>query len=167
MKQKMIVKPERGFTLIELMIVIALFAIIAFVATPITGAWIADADLMRTEGELHQAVGRAKSIALRNPAGASSGEAAGIVCISDTNALSVKQGNVDGAPDCAAAGDVMWSVQLDEDVAITTDGVGSSALSCMCFNSKGLLTDVGCSTCATDTTFTLAVGNKHVPVSLY
>lgn len=58
-----------GFTLVELLIVLFIVGILAFMAVPFTLAWVDQADVQRAHGQLIQAHGMAKSLALRNPNG--------------------------------------------------------------------------------------------------
>ena len=58
-----------GFTLVELLIVLFIVGLLAFMAVPFTIAWVHQADVQRAHGQLIQAYGMAKSVALRNPKG--------------------------------------------------------------------------------------------------
>ena len=58
---------QRGVTLIELMIAIALFAILALAIFPLGRAWVANQQITMTEKLFLEAYARAKNEALRNP----------------------------------------------------------------------------------------------------
>lgn len=58
---------QRGVTLIELMIAIALLAILALAIFPLGRAWVANAQITKTEKLFLEAYARAKNEALRNP----------------------------------------------------------------------------------------------------
>ncbi|MFC6166811.1 pilus assembly FimT family protein [Acinetobacter terrestris] len=58
---------QRGVTLIELMIGIALLAILAVAIFPLGRAWVANQQITKTEKLFLEAYARAKNEALRNP----------------------------------------------------------------------------------------------------
>lgn len=160
-----------GHTLIEAMTVITIIALLVLAGSPMTGKWVNGADIARTEGNLSQAIGHAKSLALRNPAGAINQTPAAAICISNTNKLTVLQHSGTSAPSCTGpAGVQSWETQLDSDVSIY-EMIGTTAsttgVACMCFNNKGLITQTSCTTCASNTTFKLEAGSKYEIVSLH
>jgi prepilin-type N-terminal cleavage/methylation domain-containing protein len=155
-----------GFTLIEVLIVIAIFALIILVAAPLSGYWVRDANRLEVEGQLTQAIGRAKAAALRNYMAATGENPVTAICLSATNLLTVREGTAGVAPDCdPAAGTQLWQAQLSEHVAVQA---GGAALSCLCFTNKGLLTGTStCNTCSTTTSFTLTAGGEPTSLVLY
>lgn len=159
---------KQGFTLIEVLIVIAIFALIVLVAAPLSGSWVRDANLLETEGQLTQAVGRAKAAALRNKVAATGDNPVSAVCLSNNNVLTVREGTAAGiAPHCTTpAGDQLWQTQVNTNVTVKANG---AALSCMCFTNKGLLTAQGnCAGCSTSTSFNLsASGTTPQDFALY
>lgn len=58
---------QSGVTLIELMIGIALLAILALAIFPLGRAWVANQQITKTEKQFLEAYARAKNEALRNP----------------------------------------------------------------------------------------------------
>ena len=58
---------QRGVTLIELMVAIALLAILALAIFPLGRAWVANQQITKTEKLFLEAYARAKNEALRNP----------------------------------------------------------------------------------------------------
>lgn len=156
----------RGFTLIEVLIVIAIFSLIILVAAPLSGFWVRDANRLEAEAQLTQAMGRAKAAALRNHMAALGETPVTAMCLSDTNLLTVREGTPGNSPSCnPAAGTQLWKAQLSPHVTVQA---GGADFSCLCFTNKGLLTDdTSCSVCSTTTEFALTAGGESVPVALY
>jgi|GEM_PF-811935 len=158
---------QSGFTLIEVMIVIAIVALIALVAAPLSGSWVRDADLLNAESQLTEAVARAKALSLRNSRAATGESPAAVVCRSSTNLLTVMEGSTATAPSCTPTGTQVWRAQMKTNVSVQVD---SKDLSCLCFNNKGAITTATpCTTsCATSTTFSLnANGGEPLDVAIY
>lgn len=149
----------RGFTLIEVMIVIAIFSLIILVAAPLSGGWVRDADLLTTESQLTEAVGRAKAASLRNASAATGENPAAVVCRSNTNLLTVIEGTSAVAPSCTPTGTQVWQAQMNSKVTVQ---VNSTAFNCLCFNNKGAVTTTApCNACAASTSFSLDAGGSH------
>lgn len=165
---------QRGFNLIELMIIIAILATLAVAAVPLGGAWVQDADLIEVEGDLTSAIGRAKSSSLRNATAVTGGNPVSAICISDTNMVTILNANGAGTPDCVAGtGDQVWQAQLDSDVEIFETNLADledpvNDISCVCFNNKGLLTQAApCQACSVTSTITLMAGRKDAHIEIY
>lgn len=168
---------HRGFTLIEVLIVIAIFAVIILVAAPLSGYWVTDANRLETEGQLNQAISRAKAAALRNYMGATSekdpatDEVAPVaaMCLSDANLLTIRQGTPGSpptAPSCdTATGTQLWQAQLHKNITVQSN---SADFVCMCFDNRGVPTKGGsCSSCTVSMDFSLIAGGETEPVALY
>lgn len=159
---------NRGFTLIEVLIVIAIFALIILVAAPLTGFWVRDANLLEAEAQMTQAVGRAKAAALRNYMAAKGDDPVTVICLSDTNLLTVREGTAGVPPSCGTtpAGTQLWRAQLSTNVTVQAN---SADFSCVCFTNKALLTNGGatCSACSTSTQFSLSAGGEPTTLVLY
>lgn len=152
-------KKVRGYTLIEVLIVIAILAAVVLLAAPISGSWIADSNIQEAEGQLKEAIGRAKSIALRNQMMARGDAPVAAICISTERALTVRKGTSAEPPECSSTpkGEQVWQSQINQKVTLKKD---ADTVSCLCFNNKGLTTIGGtCSACTSDTTLTLSVGS--------
>lgn len=158
---------NRGFTLIEVLIVIAILAAVILLAAPLTGSWTADASIQESEGQLKEAIGRAKSIAQRNQMMAVGETPVAAICISDTKALTVRKGGENTPPSCAVnpAGTQVWQAQISQKVAVKN---GVNTVSCICFNNKGLISTAGnCAACTSSTELNLAVGNQSETFNIF
>ena len=67
------VAPARGFTLIELMVTLAILALLLLVAAPLAGDWASGTRTHQGRATLVQAYAQAKALALRNPCGIDDG----------------------------------------------------------------------------------------------
>lgn len=119
---------ERGFTLIEMMIVILIIGLLAIATSPFTGAWSDSANIHKAHGELDQATRYARAAALRNEAGATGGQPASRVIVDGSSVKVCK--SLTGA--CA---DTWWQSRLPSGVAIDfPSGMPSEVV----FDNKGL-----------------------------
>ncbi len=160
----MAVKFERGFSLVELMIILAITALLATAAAPLTSGWVRDAELTEVRGSLTQAFGRAKAASLRNFRGAQSNAPVAAICLAN-NTVTVREGTSTNAPSCSAnTGTLVWQNPLDSNVTITSSG---SAVSCLCFDNRGLLTNNACASCSTAGTLTLTAGSQNDTLTIY
>jgi prepilin-type N-terminal cleavage/methylation domain-containing protein len=156
-----------GFTLIEVMIVVAIIALIALVAAPLSGHWVTDANRLEAEGQLNQAVGRAKASALRNYMGATGNAAVTAICLSPDNVLTVLEGTPGTPPTspiCSSStGTQLWRAKLHANITVQADAVD---FSCMCFDNRAVPTS-SCNTCTTSTKFSLTAGGESAPVAVH
>lgn len=149
---------QSGYTLIEVLIVIAILAALVLMAAPLSGTWTASADAQQAEGQLKEAFSKAKSLAQRNEMAARGVTSVAAVCL-DNRVLSVRKGIGNAAAGCGAnvAGEQVWQAQLGGNVTLLSAG---AALACVCFDNKGLVTRGGtCNGCAASTTLVLSAGS--------
>lgn len=131
------VSAHRGFTLVELLITLALIAIVALAAVPYTTAWINTANVQTSAASLEQAFAKAKALALRNPAGVSVGTPAASVKLVGNN-LIVCSGAPGDAGCAVAGGNMVWLGNVTDGVAIQWGGAG---LSSVLFDNSGQAVD--------------------------
>lgn len=117
----MVAKHHRGFSLIELLVTLAIMAILMAVGVPLTSAWADSAKVNDAKGKLTQAYSMAKAIAQRNPSGISlPSAAAGLSIVSGT--LLVCTGNP-VATTCTAGGStVKWQATLPAQTTVSIGG---------------------------------------------
>lgn len=156
-----------GFTLIEVMIVVAIIALVVLVAAPLSGHWVTDANRLEAEGQLNQAVGRAKAAALRNYMGATGNTAVTAICLSNDNVLTVLEGTPGTpavSPNCSSAtGTQLWRAKLHANIGVQAN---AADFSCICFDNRAVPTS-SCNTCTTSMEFSLTAGGESAPVAVY
>ena len=122
-----------GFSLIELMVTVAIAGLLAALALPFGAQWMASDRQLRARGHLVEAVGHARSLALRNPAGLPRGVPA--VCVRLAGQL-LEVTQLATGQACPAAGAVVWEAQLDARIHLAEAGTGT-AFRCVAFDSRG------------------------------
>ena len=127
----------RGFTLIELMVTLAILAMLLLMAAPLAADWVHGARTLQARGTLVQGFENAKALALRNPCGAPNETQAYAAVLQakldvdgTTVTLNVRaqhEGAVvpPGVSGCAlldARPDPQWTARLPEGVSLTLNG---------------------------------------------
>lgn len=142
--------PQHGLTLIELLISLAILSMLLGLALPITRDWVYSNQTRDARGKLVLAYGLVKSLAMRNPAGVSSGSvAAGLRFEVRSSVVSVLvcQGDPtvsvagSGAKVCTDGGNaVVWKAEFPSGVAMSLGGVLVSAASAgtLALSNRGL-----------------------------
>lgn len=153
---------QAGFTLIELMVVVALVGILAIMAGPLTSSWVDNAKLDHVVHLLSDGYGRAEAAALRNRQGIINGGAAAVLCLSSAG-LALYEA-VDENTSASCSGSAIWSASLPSDVQISA---GSTALSCLAFNNQGLLATPSGSSCQNSASVVVSVGTNSVQADLH
>lgn len=127
--------PARGYSLIELMIVLAIIAVLLAAGLPYTRAWVDSNQQLQARNMLWEAVAQTRALAMRNPTQAQGNlaVAAQLTLSPDTNAVAVAM------PGAATAA---WHATLPTRPTFQlTDAanVPSSGLACIAFNNRGRL----------------------------
>lgn len=130
----------RGFTLVELMVGIALMAMLLLLAMPFTRDWVDGNRQMQARGVLWEAIAQARAIALRNPS-----------AVAD-NAMLASSLQINGTlleVTAANSSTVLWSGNVPGSAVLklagTSDFAGvasfnassNEAFACLAFNSRG------------------------------
>lgn len=113
----MVKRRKAGFTLIEMMVTLAIMALLLLVGAPLGRAWVANAHIAQAESQLLQAYERTRALALRNPAGVTAPTTAATLCITNGNTLKVYQ----GAANCTTPSTTpIWSGSAATDTSLCT-----------------------------------------------
>ena len=120
----------RGFTLIELIVTLAILAMLLLMAAPLAADWVHGARTLQARGTLVQGFENAKALALRNPcadpnATGTPAAAALEAKIEGTtvtlNVLALPQG-VSGCALLGARPNPQWTARLPDGVGLTLNG---------------------------------------------
>ncbi|WP_326519346.1 pilus assembly FimT family protein [Acinetobacter sp. CAAS 2-6] len=142
------VRLQQGVTLIELMITIALLAILAVAGIPLGRAWIANVQITKTEKLFLDAYVRAKNEAIRNPNGISQDSATAVATLSvDNSNKTIK------VLDSKSPPTLMWTVDIPPNVTVR---LSSATTSTECADSQVTLDNNGHILTANCTKYTIS-----------
>lgn len=156
---------QKGFSVIELMIVLLLLGMALAKGIPFTVEWVYSARVTEAESALIEGVGFAKAKALRNSNGVIEGRAVTAMCY-DNGQFSIYEGDDNAKPAaCDATLDRPWMQSIASTVDIKVAG---NAFACVCFDAKAQITQNGnCALCASSTAFDIALGGTSTNVEVY
>lgn len=144
------VRKRAGFSLVELMITLAILAFLLLVGASLTVSWANGARVQEAKSKLQQAYGMAVAIAQRNSVGAAlSGEAAAVKL--SAQALMVCSGR---ATDCTTE-TASWKAELPGNTTVSIGGASAAAgaAQTLAFDNTGAA--------STATTYSITCGNKN------
>ncbi len=138
----------RGFTLIELMVSLAISMMLMLLAVPFSMAWMDSARQLQARGDLVDAVGRAKGWALRNGGTEPRTWGESVARLRFSAGLLTVENAADDA--------VIWSAQLPASVSLRLQGT-SNAFTCNAYDSRGVaIAEAGCDQAASRLAVTIA-----------
>lgn len=135
---------QGGFTLIELMITIAVLSILLLIGSALTSAWVDRSQVNNSVSALKNAVFQAKSAALRNTNDQPTNYPAVSVCFDrETNTINVVRAAAYTPNACLASIDntpsqnyILQSYPIASGIALKTNAID---FECLAFNSSGVL----------------------------
>ncbi len=145
---------NKGFSLLELLITIAIIAFLAVMALPMTSAWIDGPDVTRTQTNFSRAYSMAKNIAIREGSAVTANGATSALCLFNNNGISIISvrsqsggvGAVNRNPaDCKTPtlSTEVFSAELRPNVTIQYGTVAPlTNFTCACFTSNGASADI-------------------------
>lgn len=172
----------KGFSIIELLITVAVIAFIAVLALPMTAAWIDGPDVTRGSTLFQQAFAKAKNIAMREGATLGADEYAAIICTTRANdviSIEVKSrskyvGDDNRVlPSCSPnVGREVFSATLPKSVSVK---INSADFACACFAANGAgFNNAGtpCASCSSQAAivanpFIISKGGENETIALY
>lgn len=142
-----------GFSLIEMMVVVAILGILAVAGTALTVNWVKQAEITKTVSSLANAISLAKSTSMRNERGFTDNSAASQICLNSNNILSVHKPTSSASASCTSTS--IYSFQIPANVQIKD--VSSTTLNCIAFGHLG--DQQNTSPCTADKVLTITNGS--------
>jgi len=168
------VRPRRaGFSLVELMVTVAVAALLLVSGVPLTRAWIQSSQARDAQGMISQGISKAKALAVRNAASITNDALAmSAVCVSNGTLTVVTAANAATQANCSTSSSVVWTAQLPSGSSVQVGATTLSSLSCLAYNTRGNHV-AGANSCSVPSSsmttwkVTVAVGNESVDLVLY
>lgn len=157
---------RQGFTLVELMVTIALIGIIVVIGVPLTAAWLDRSKANSAAASLKSAIFEARVLALRNTNNQLASATATSVCIDTTgksvNIILLAKGatNVCGT---SGGNQLLKSMRFDDGVVFKQANTTITG-NCFAFNATGMLTSTACA--ASLGTITVEKNNEKADVDV-
>lgn len=144
---------EGGFSLIELMITVALIAILVLIGTSLTGLWSKQAELDKATMSLQSAISLARSTALRNEYPLDTDYMASQLCFDKLEQeLSVHRATETESASCLTP--IIFTYKLSKTIEIKS---GSSDFLCVSFDNFGQISK-NSGVCQTNLPLTISNG---------
>lgn len=157
---------QQGLTLVELMVVVAIFGLLALAGLSFTGNWANSNRVFDGENLLTQAFNYGKAASLRNQDGVTADTPAVIIC-AQNNELSVRGIDSNGNEANCTSDNVIWRSAVHERLSII-DKSNDVSFSCACLNNRGRLTAQGnaCTACSSTLTYEITSGGESETLTL-
>lgn len=166
----------RGLTLIELMVVVALLAIVAGMGTYLSADFLHQANRREARDQLTNGYRTAKSQALRNVSALTNNTAATLLCLGDDRVLRVYVADNTTTParvlptSCGGVGTTpVWSSPLagGSNTQVFHAGGETTAWQCVAFNRRGrsVTHSLGSTTCTHPDELRIKRGSAHLEMS--
>lgn len=157
---------QTGFTLIELMITIAMLAVLIMMGTALTRSWVDRSQVNSALATFKTAVYQAKASALRNTNNQPLSNSSVSVCFNSTNnTINIIRTAFNSNDVCTVptgtppsnANALIRTMPLSKDIFIQQ---GTTTFECLSFNSAGVLVKAAGSSCINNVTAAFKVGKN-------
>lgn len=158
----------QGFTLIEILIAVAIFIAVLAQTLPMAQSWYNTLAITETKGQIKTAISRAKHTSQLNQQGNTLMEPNSAVCVGN-GAISVRTASETEVAGCDNPDlPEIWSSTLPPRVALSRDGVdGVEPFTCLCFRPSGFgSTDFSCSSCPATSELMIKIDDREETISL-
>ena len=154
---------QKGISLIELMVTIAILAILVITGTSLTGLWSKQAELDKATMSLKSAMGIAKATAIRNEFALNTNQPSSQICFDEiTKQLTIHKASSTGSASCSSP--IVFNYPLHSDTVIKNSD--TSLFKCYAFNNFGQVTTEITTNCKTNLSLTISNGSLNETYTL-
>lgn len=153
-----------GFTLIELMLTVAIVGVLLLSVASLTSGWVDRSQVYSAKTSLENAILQAKTLGLRNKNNKLSTTPSISVCINnDLNAIQVIQVDANLTGLCDIAGNILLKTySIAQGISITQN---DNSVQCLSFNTLGMQIYSAGSTCINDFSTDLNIGKNNEDIT--